>query len=270
MKIGRRPVLLLKMILTLASALWTGFFHGTTQWMFSMVLGGFGTSAYEAVIQLCVFNMFYVHERGRALSVYLFGQQLGSILGLITGGSGADALGWRWAQYMSAIINAAAAATSTAAITSTTPAAHESNSNDDEAKHVDSKRPRTSDVSISRRRRTRHPRPQLPAEIAAVDVLRRIRHVILALLQAARSSAVNLGVGYTVQPFVEAGGHGWCFTVYGVLVVGSRGGGVVVGWWGRKWRRGWKGRYGGFLRERRGGRWVWCDDLAVGGVCHGY
>ncbi|KAK7526462.1 uncharacterized protein IWZ02DRAFT_487983 [Phyllosticta citriasiana] len=50
MKIGRRPVLLLTTILTLASALWTGFSHGTAQWMFSMVLGGFGTSAYEAVI----------------------------------------------------------------------------------------------------------------------------------------------------------------------------------------------------------------------------
>ncbi|KAK7514946.1 hypothetical protein IWZ03DRAFT_233288 [Phyllosticta citriasiana] len=49
--------------------------------------------------------MFVVHERGRALSVYLFGQQLGRILGLITGGSGADALGWRWAQYISTIIN---------------------------------------------------------------------------------------------------------------------------------------------------------------------
>ncbi|KAK8226972.1 MFS transporter [Phyllosticta capitalensis] len=105
MKIGRRPVLLITTALTLGSALWTGFFHGTVQWMFSMVLGGFGTSAYEAVIQLCVFDMFFVHQRGRGLAVYLFGQQLGSILGLITGGSIADSLGWRWAQYISAIIN---------------------------------------------------------------------------------------------------------------------------------------------------------------------
>jgi MFS family permease len=40
------------------------------------------------------------------LSVYLFGQQLGSILGLITGGAIADGPGWRWSQYIVAIIDA--------------------------------------------------------------------------------------------------------------------------------------------------------------------
>lgn len=45
-----------------------------------MVLNGLGTSAYQAVIQLSVFDMFFAHERGRMLSVYLFGQQLGSML----------------------------------------------------------------------------------------------------------------------------------------------------------------------------------------------
>ncbi|KAK8151985.1 major facilitator superfamily domain-containing protein [Phyllosticta citribraziliensis] len=170
MKIGRRPVLLLTTILTLSSALWTGFFHGTVQWMLSMVLGGFGTSAYEAVIQLCVFDMFFVHQRGRALSVYLFGQQLGSILGLVAGGSVADALGWRWSQYISAIINGgvlllllftfeetmfprflftshgANIATST-----TTAPALPAETNNDEAGHLDmeGKKPRNSDVSVS-------------------------------------------------------------------------------------------------------------------------
>jgi MFS family permease len=69
--------------------------------------------------------MFFVHDRGRMLSVYLFGQQLGSMwvsfmlegtntrtntcscsLGLITGGSIADSIGWRWSQYIVAIIDA--------------------------------------------------------------------------------------------------------------------------------------------------------------------
>ncbi|KAH7062595.1 major facilitator superfamily domain-containing protein [Macrophomina phaseolina] len=106
MKLGRRPVLLLTTLICTSSAIWQGRFTGTAQWMLANVLNGVGTSAYQAVIQLCVFDMFFVHERGRGLAYYLFGQQLGSILGLITGGSIADGIGWRWSQYIVAIIDA--------------------------------------------------------------------------------------------------------------------------------------------------------------------
>ncbi|KAI5212396.1 MFS general substrate transporter, partial [Aureobasidium subglaciale] len=50
--------------------------------------------------------MFFAHERGMTLSFYLFGQQPGSILGLITGGIISDQLGWRWTQYCVAMIDA--------------------------------------------------------------------------------------------------------------------------------------------------------------------
>ncbi|KAI4824878.1 MFS general substrate transporter, partial [Aureobasidium sp. EXF-8846] len=83
-----------------------GRVHGTAQWFLSNSLNGVGTSAYQAVIQLSVFDMFFAHERGMMLSFYLFGQQLGSILGLITGGIISDHLGWRWTQYCVAIIDA--------------------------------------------------------------------------------------------------------------------------------------------------------------------
>jgi MFS family permease len=105
MKIGRRPVFLATTIICMCAGIWLGKFTGTGQWMMAMVLNGFGTSAYQAVIQLSVFDMFFTHERGRALSYYLFGQQLGSILGLISGGSIADGPGWRWSQYIVAIID---------------------------------------------------------------------------------------------------------------------------------------------------------------------
>ncbi|KAF2146157.1 uncharacterized protein K452DRAFT_106756 [Aplosporella prunicola CBS 121167] len=105
MKIGRRPIFLATTAICIGASAWQGSFHGTAQWMLSCVLGGVGTSAYQAVIQLSIFDMFFVHQRGKALSFYLFGQQLGSILGLITGGIIADGPGWRWSQYIVAIIN---------------------------------------------------------------------------------------------------------------------------------------------------------------------
>lgn len=106
MKFGRRPVFIFTTIICMCAGIWLGKFHGTAQWMLAMVLNGVGTSAYQAVIQLSIFDMFFTHERGKMLSFYLFGQQLGSILGLITGGSIADNLGWRWSQYIVAIIDA--------------------------------------------------------------------------------------------------------------------------------------------------------------------
>ena len=94
-KLGRRPVFIATTLICSLAGLWQGHVQGTAQWMLSNVLNGIGTSAYHAVIQLSVFDMFFVHERGRMLSFYLAAQQLGSILGLITGGSISDQLGWR-------------------------------------------------------------------------------------------------------------------------------------------------------------------------------
>lgn len=79
MKIGRRPVFLITTVLCLSAGVWLALFHGTGQWFAAQILNGLGTSAYQAVIQLSVFDMFFAHERGRMLSVYLFGQQLGSM-----------------------------------------------------------------------------------------------------------------------------------------------------------------------------------------------
>lgn len=103
-KLGRRPVFLATTAIWMCAAIWTGKFHGVAQWYLAMILNGVGTSAYQAVIQLSGFDMFFVHQRGRGLSYYLFGQQLGSIIGLLTGGSISDTLGWRWSQYIVAII----------------------------------------------------------------------------------------------------------------------------------------------------------------------
>ncbi|GJN83208.1 MFS transporter [Purpureocillium lilacinum] len=96
--LGRRLVYLATTALCLATGFWLAAVHGTAQWMLNMIVNGVGTSAYQAIVQLAIFDMFFVHERGRMLSVYLFAQQLGSIIGLITGGSMSDTVGWRWSQ----------------------------------------------------------------------------------------------------------------------------------------------------------------------------
>ncbi|OAL69143.1 MFS transporter [Trichophyton violaceum] len=104
MKLGRRPVFLITTTICMLTAVWLGYVHGTAQWMTNLAINGFGVAAYQAVIQLSVFDMFFAHQRGRTLSFYLFGQQLGSILGPITGGIISDGPGWRWTQWICSMI----------------------------------------------------------------------------------------------------------------------------------------------------------------------
>ncbi|EGD99090.1 MFS transporter [Trichophyton tonsurans CBS 112818] len=104
MKLGRRPVFLITTTICMLTAVWLGYVHGTAQWMTNLAINGFGVAAYQAVIQLSVFDMFFAHQRGRTLSFYLFGQQLGSILGPITGGIISDGPGWRWTQWVCSMI----------------------------------------------------------------------------------------------------------------------------------------------------------------------
>ncbi|KAJ9320373.1 hypothetical protein DTO027B5_558 [Paecilomyces variotii] len=103
MKLGRKIVYILSLCLTVASGIWGGFFYGTGQYYIMLAINGVGTAAYQALIQLTIFDMFFAHERGRMVAVYIFGQQLGSILGLILGGYIADGIGWRWSSPVVAI-----------------------------------------------------------------------------------------------------------------------------------------------------------------------
>lgn len=53
-KFGRRFVFLASTVITAASSIWAGAFHGTLQWMLNNAMNGVGTAAYQAIIQLAV------------------------------------------------------------------------------------------------------------------------------------------------------------------------------------------------------------------------
>lgn len=103
MKIGRRFCFLLTLVFCIGASVWMGAFHTVGEWYGSNIVNGLGTSAYEAVIQLVIFDLFFDHQRGQTLGIYIFAQQLGSTIGLMTGGYIADGPGWRWAQWVVAI-----------------------------------------------------------------------------------------------------------------------------------------------------------------------
>lgn len=106
MKYGRKVVLIATTAIALPSMVWIGKATGNAQWYLAMLLMGIAVAGYEVMIQLTIFDTFYVHERGRALAVYLLGQRVGSTTGLVTGGVISDTIGWEWSQYIVAILDA--------------------------------------------------------------------------------------------------------------------------------------------------------------------
>ncbi|KAE8152215.1 MFS general substrate transporter [Aspergillus avenaceus] len=103
MKFGRKIVYILSLVFVGASGIWGAFFTGTGQYYVMLAISGMGTAAYQALIQLTIFDTFFAHERGRMIAIYIFFQQLGSILGLILGGYISDGIGWRWSMPIVAI-----------------------------------------------------------------------------------------------------------------------------------------------------------------------
>ncbi|KAL6237870.1 hypothetical protein BDW75DRAFT_248323 [Aspergillus navahoensis] len=105
MKLGRKVVYISSMTIIMVSSVWNAYIYGVAQWYLNCFVGGIGQSAYQALIQLTVFDIFFAHQRGTMLAVYVWGQQLGSILALILGGYIAEGPGWRWSCKIVAILS---------------------------------------------------------------------------------------------------------------------------------------------------------------------
>lgn len=54
MKFGRKGCYIGAMTLNMVSLIWNTYFYGAGEWYGLCILGGFGTAAYEAIIQLTV------------------------------------------------------------------------------------------------------------------------------------------------------------------------------------------------------------------------
>lgn len=104
MKIGRKFVYLASLIIMVCMYTWAAVFTGTAQWYGNCLLGGFGTSAYQALIQLTIMDVFFAHERGTMLAVYVWSQQLGALLGSTLGGYIAAGPGWRMGENICGIL----------------------------------------------------------------------------------------------------------------------------------------------------------------------
>lgn len=96
MKIGRRPVYILGTLFNLAGCIWGGKMGTVNQYFGVNILTGFGAAPVDSLVEISTTDIFFLHQRGTRLALYIFAIYAGSYLGPVASGYIAASQGWRW------------------------------------------------------------------------------------------------------------------------------------------------------------------------------
>lgn len=67
---------------------------------------GLGIAPFEAMVAVSIADVFFVHERGSKIGLYVLGLNIGSNIGPICSGYIVQAQGWRWVYWWGSILTA--------------------------------------------------------------------------------------------------------------------------------------------------------------------
>lgn len=101
---GRRPVFLFAMLGASLLQIWSAYITSVGEWYANRILLGIFASPQEALIELCIADIQFAHDRGFHMGIYNWTLWAGAFLSPIAGGFVAERYGWRWIQYILAII----------------------------------------------------------------------------------------------------------------------------------------------------------------------
>lgn len=96
---GRRPVYLVCIVLQLAGSVWQAKTMTAGDIIGSNVLCGVAGAAAESIVQLTIYDLFYVHQRGLMNGIYLLSSMAGAFLSLVPAGYIVESQGWRWSWW---------------------------------------------------------------------------------------------------------------------------------------------------------------------------
>ncbi|KAF2153876.1 major facilitator superfamily transporter [Myriangium duriaei CBS 260.36] len=102
-RFGRRPVYLFSLVVQLASAIWSAKVKTNGEILASNVLMGLGGAISEAIVQVTIADLFFVHQYATMNGIFLLMQGVGAYLGPVAAGYIVEAQGWRWMWWWCAI-----------------------------------------------------------------------------------------------------------------------------------------------------------------------
>ncbi|KAF5015539.1 hypothetical protein F66182_13095, partial [Fusarium sp. NRRL 66182] len=92
----------------LLGAIWLARTQSTSDSIWNQLFVGISESCAEANVQLSLSDLFFEHQRGTFLGVYVLATSVGTYLGPLIAGFVADSnLGWRWIGWMAVVISGA-------------------------------------------------------------------------------------------------------------------------------------------------------------------
>lgn len=105
---GRRGVYLLSTLFTVPIMVWTAYSSSAGEWYGHRVIIGIVCAPIEALPEISIADLFFAHERGTWMSVYVLVLFESNFIAPLIAGWFDDAYGWRWTMYFGAIIAAVA------------------------------------------------------------------------------------------------------------------------------------------------------------------
>ncbi|KAF2856662.1 MFS general substrate transporter [Plenodomus tracheiphilus IPT5] len=103
---GRRPVVLGSLLLLIFSSMWAGLATSFNSILVARLFMGIGGGPADAVSPDVVGEIFFVHQRGRAMAVYTVFLSFGSLVGGVSGGYIVASMGLDWLHWMNVLLSA--------------------------------------------------------------------------------------------------------------------------------------------------------------------
>jgi MFS family permease len=103
---GRRLPYLICMLIGLIGAIWFAEVQQTSDAIWNQLFVGASESVAEANVQLSLMDLWFQHQRGSILGIYVLSTSVGTYLGPLIASYIADSsIGWRWIGWLAAIIS---------------------------------------------------------------------------------------------------------------------------------------------------------------------
>lgn len=101
---GRRGVYLVTCLLAVPIMVWTAYSKGSADWMAHRILIGIVVSPIESLTEVTVFDLFFAHNRGTFMGLYVSILFFSNFLAPLVAGWFNDAFGWRWTMHFGAMV----------------------------------------------------------------------------------------------------------------------------------------------------------------------
>lgn len=102
---GRKLTYMICILLGLVGAAWFGVAKSTSDTIWSQLFVGASEGCAEATVQLSISDMFFTHQLGWALTLYIMATSIGTYLGPLIAGFIVQYTTFRWVGYIALIIS---------------------------------------------------------------------------------------------------------------------------------------------------------------------